>query len=439
MQFFIDGRWVSAKQARKIRDKKLNRKPISQKPNNDVLKKYNGKKIADIVIPHHDRHDHLKECLDCLPNSIFNIIIVSGGSFAENCNKGAKLAKTDNIIILNDDTIPNPEYLIKMCEMNEDIVGASQQMPEVSKIFYGIRFDSNRPLLATDKDSVIIPSGFLMRFKKQAWKKLKGFDEKYINGAEDVDLGLRALKAEMSIGIFEKPILHKHSQSEGRYRFAAKNERMVRKKWTEKKISDLFPLISIVIPSRVDEDFECIKSIENQTYPNIEIIKVIDKQKKGAGATRNRGIKKAKGEYIYFCDNDIKLFPDSIFKMYNHLKANNKYDWTFGKFYWDKHLINERKSQKVPRKGTKKYVDYFEFISACSMVRASVKPKFDPKMKRFEDWDLWCSLDEKGHKGLFIDEVLFETARNREGKKPVKKDDPDKWKDILYKKHNIKQ
>jgi len=47
------------------------------------------KKIADIIIPHHNRHDLLKNTLDKLPNDIFNIIIVSGGTFAENCNKGA--------------------------------------------------------------------------------------------------------------------------------------------------------------------------------------------------------------------------------------------------------------------------------------------------------------------------------------------------------------
>ena len=83
-------------------------------------------KIADIVIPHHDRHDHLKDCLDCIDNSLFNIIIVSGGTFAHNCNKGAKLAETNKLIFLNDDTIPTNEVLMELAESEYDITGIAQ-------------------------------------------------------------------------------------------------------------------------------------------------------------------------------------------------------------------------------------------------------------------------------------------------------------------------
>lgn len=203
-----------------------------------------GEKIADIIIPHHNRHDHLKECLDRLPNDIFNIIIVSGKSFAENCNKGARLAETENLIFLNDDTEPDPNLLVKMCENPADFMGASQIIPtEGFEPYHGIAFYNEHgifePRLTKVKEDVVIPTGFLLRIKKKAWDDLGGFDEKFVNGGEDTDLGLRALEMKMTFDYMVTPIPHKHSQSEGRLTYHRENQAYLDKKWPEKKIKAL--------------------------------------------------------------------------------------------------------------------------------------------------------------------------------------------------------
>ena len=69
----------------------------------DELQDETYDKIADIIIPHHDKHDLLNALLKGINHKRYNIIIVSGGSFGENCNKGAKIAETDNLIFMNDD------------------------------------------------------------------------------------------------------------------------------------------------------------------------------------------------------------------------------------------------------------------------------------------------------------------------------------------------
>ena len=203
-----------------------------------------GEKIADIIIHHHNRHDHLKECLERLPNDIFNIIIVSGKSFAENCNKGAKLAETENLIFLNDDTEPDPNLLVKMCENPADFMGASQIIPtEGFEPYHGIAFYNEHgifePRLTKIKEDVVIPTGFLLRIKKKAWDDLGGFDEKFVNGGEDTDLGLRALEMKMTFDYMVTPIPHKHSQSEGRLTYHKENQSYLDKKWPEKKIKAL--------------------------------------------------------------------------------------------------------------------------------------------------------------------------------------------------------
>lgn len=90
------------------------------------------------------------------------------------------------------------------------------------------------------------------------------------------------------------------------------------------------PLVSVIIPVYNCEEYigECIDSVAEQTYDNIEIIVVNDGSKdeseniiedkkkryrnilyykqrnKGVSAARNLGIKKARGEYITFVDGD---------------------------------------------------------------------------------------------------------------------------------------
>ena len=98
----------------------------------------------------------------------------------------------------------------------------------------------------------------------------------------------------------------------------------------ENERSDKRPLVSVIIPVYNCEEYigECIDSVAEQTYDNIEIIVVNDGSKdeseniiedkkkryrnilyykqrnKGVSAARNLGIKKARGEYITFVDGD---------------------------------------------------------------------------------------------------------------------------------------
>lgn len=113
-------------------------------------------------------------------------------------------------------------------------------------------------------------------------------------------------------------------------------------------------LITVIIPTyKRNETLErAIRSVECQTYPNIEIIVVDDnaefpeyreknkqmakkhsqviflenKQNLGGGLTRNEGIKHAKGKFIAFLDDDDEYLPEKLEKQYNlykKLKNNN--------------------------------------------------------------------------------------------------------------------
>ena len=100
-------------------------------------------------------------------------------------------------------------------------------------------------------------------------------------------------------------------------------------------------LISIIVPVYNVELYieDCLKSLINQTYKNIEIIIVIDgstdesekicekyrlldnriliirQVNKGLSEARNTGIKHARGKYVIFVDSDDWLEKSAVFDL----------------------------------------------------------------------------------------------------------------------------
>lgn len=108
-------------------------------------------------------------------------------------------------------------------------------------------------------------------------------------------------------------------------------------------------LVSVIIPCFNVEDYieECLISVINQTYKNIEIIvvdnnctdgtiqkatnfsytkkieiSIIGEQNQGLSFARNAGLKFSKGEWIQFLDADDLLLPDKIEHQINLIDIN---------------------------------------------------------------------------------------------------------------------
>ena len=107
-------------------------------------------------------------------------------------------------------------------------------------------------------------------------------------------------------------------------------------------------LISVIIPIYNVEQYlkECLESVINQTYRNLEIIlvddgskdksgkicdeyknkderiKVVHKENGGLSDARNAGMKIATGKYIQFIDSDDFIDKDMIETLYNLIIEN---------------------------------------------------------------------------------------------------------------------
>lgn len=112
-------------------------------------------------------------------------------------------------------------------------------------------------------------------------------------------------------------------------------------------MNNIMPVITIIIPTYNSDKYlvECLDSVKNQTYKNIEVI-IIDggstdstfdiiktyclderwhffNSKKGVSAQRNVGLENANGEYIYFLDSDDYINNIFLESLYNYLISNN--------------------------------------------------------------------------------------------------------------------
>lgn len=118
-------------------------------------------------------------------------------------------------------------------------------------------------------------------------------------------------------------------------------------------------LISVIVPIYKVQDYldECIESIINQTYSNIEVIlvddgspdrcpqmcdewakrdsriRVVHKKNGGLSSARNAGLDVAKGEYISFVDSDDFICKDALENLYNRIKDDKSIGITSGLIY----------------------------------------------------------------------------------------------------------
>jgi len=192
------------------------------------------------------------------------------------------------------------------------------------------------------------------------------------------------------------------------------------------------PLVSIIIPTRNYAPYiaECIMSVLNQTYKNLEIIVVDDgstddtieiikkfpqikyfyQQHRGhetPARAMNKGITNSNGDFIVCLGADDKLNPRYIERCLKEILINNKigFVWTGTREFGESDEI------RLPRK----FSHNFRFYRnpggqlGAMIVRKRVYSEvglYDESLHGLEDWDLVIRAATRGWKGKAIPEVL---------------------------------
>lgn len=184
------------------------------------------------------------------------------------------------------------------------------------------------------------------------------------------------------------------------------------------------PLVSIIIPTRNRADFlkRSVGSVLSQTCRDFEIIIVddcsIDHTKqtvdafldnriryirhevnKGAGATRNSGIREAKGKYVAFLDDDDEWVPEKLERQLAVFQGSGEMNvgLVYSGFIYtssDSEVHREIKPQ-FRGKVFKNILQTCILGSATPLIKKDILVKaglFDESLLSCEDWDLWIRI-----------------------------------------------
>lgn len=198
------------------------------------------------------------------------------------------------------------------------------------------------------------------------------------------------------------------------------------------------PNVSVIIPTynRAHILGRAIRSVLNQTYQDFELIIVDDgssdstdevvksfddvrirylkhKKNRGGAATRNTGIKAARGKYIAFQDSDDEWLPEKLEKQ---MKAFEDAPPEVGVVYTGFYRLQDGRKTYIPSSKINPKEGYIfnsllkgNFITTQAVL---VKRKcfdkarmFDENLPRLQDWELFLRISRHYH-FIFVNEPL---------------------------------
>jgi len=221
----------------------------------DIVHKSALTKLLTIVIPNWNGLHHLQSCLPALTRQTFKafgIIVVDNGStddsckyisefypqveilrFSENtgfavaCNAGIDATDSPWVVLLNNDTEPEPDWLQKLIDASniygEEVAAYASCMIQMD---HPELLDDSGDILTwrggtfkrghgqhvdyfTRNEEVMMPCAGAAMYRRHTLKALGGFDPLFFAYLEDVDLGLRlCLSGKHCIYVADARVLH---------------------------------------------------------------------------------------------------------------------------------------------------------------------------------------------------------------------------------------
>ena len=199
------------------------------------------------------------------------------------------------------------------------------------------------------------------------------------------------------------------------------------------------PKVSIIIPVYNTESYveETIKSIQNQTLHEIEIIVVDDgstddssliinnfissyrniqffsKKNGGPSSARNYGANFAQGNFLVFLDGDDKLHTTYVEKCISVYEKNQNLEIV----YSDAEYFGLKTGVwKLPNFNLNTFlldncIPIFAMIKRESFLQVG---KFDENLNYMEDWELWIRIIQNNNNVYKIPEILFSYRKSTE-------------------------
>lgn len=133
-----------------------------------------------------------------------------------------------------------------------------------------------------------------------------------------------------------------------------------------------------------------------QTYDNLEVTMIRHENNQIA---RNLGASMARGEFLFFCDDDIVLDPKCFELMVLALSECPTAAYVYCDY--GRQGIDDNKPH-IARPFNADELREDNYISTMSLIRKKDFTCFDPQIKRLQDWDLWLEMLDRGLHGVYL-------------------------------------
>lgn len=168
--------------------------------------------------------------------------------------------------------------------------------------------------------------------------------------------------------------------------------------------------ISVVVPHLPSREkfFQrfCLPSIEANRPAQIIVVPGPG----GACDKRNQGAAQAREPFLVFADDDMIVGSDCLGRLLEGLEAAQS---PVGYAYCDhvcftwpgapgsRHEVFQSRpfDAGILRRGN--------YINTLAVMRTALFPGFDPAIRRYQDWDLWLTMLERGVHGAYVPGFLF--------------------------------
>lgn len=157
-----------------------------------------------------------------------------------------------------------------------------------------------------------------------------------------------------------------------------------------------------------------------------------------ANVKRNQGAAQAREPFLFFCDDDCVLKDNCLPTMLRALEEHPAAAFAYSDFERVVHEgVNCPYTSGIHQSGpwAPERLQTYNFVDTASLMRREVFPGFDMQIQKFQDWDLWLTVVERGGSGVYIPRTLFALHYIDTGISRVQSHL--RWRSLILRKHRI--
>jgi GT2 family glycosyltransferase len=208
-----------------------------------------GRDEAEVIVVDDASTDGTAQMLAAYGGKIKVVAHKLNSGFAKSCNDGANIARGKFLVFLNNDTVPQRGWLAALVDHAEKnrkaaVVGAKLVYPNNTVQHAGVvicqdgyprhiytGFAAGHPAVSKSRRFQVVTAAAML-VRREIFKAAGGFDTRFRNGFEDVDLCLRLGERGHEIHYCAGSVVkHLESVSPGRFKHDRHNVDLYRRRW----------------------------------------------------------------------------------------------------------------------------------------------------------------------------------------------------------------